>query len=86
MLKTWQLQQAKNRFSEVVTRAIKHGPQVITRRGVEVAILLSYQEYRRLVASQHTRSVSTFLRESPMANVSLDLSRDPSPARREPKL
>jgi len=81
---TWQLQEAKNRFSEVVSKAIKSGPQLITRRGAEVAIVLSYAEYRRLVSSQ--RKLSTFLRESPLAQVSLDLRRDPSHARPAPTL
>jgi prevent-host-death family protein len=84
MMYTWQLQEAKNRFSEVVSKAIKSGPQLITRRGAEVAIVLSYAEYRRLVSSQ--RKLSTFLRESPLTQVSLDLRRDPSDARPEPAL
>jgi prevent-host-death family protein len=40
MARTWQLQEAKNRFSEVVEEALKEGPQVITRRGVETAVVL----------------------------------------------
>jgi len=84
MIHAWQLQKAKNQFSEVVSKAIKSGPQLITRRGAEVAIVLSYAEYRRLVSSQ--RKLSTFLRESPLANVALDLRRDSSPARPGPNL
>jgi len=84
MMRAWQLQEAKNRFSEVVTEALKSGPQVITRRGAQVAILLSYAEYRKLVASQ--QKLSTFLRESPLAQVPLDLRRDQSNARPEPAL
>jgi len=84
MIHAWQLQKAKNQFSEVVSKAIKSGPQLITRRGAEVAIVLSYAEYRRLVSSQ--RKLTTFLRESPLANVALDLHRDSSPARPGPNL
>lgn len=84
MIHTWQLQQAKNRFSEVVAKALKSGPQLITRRGEQVAIVLSYAEYRRLVSSQST--LSAFFSESPLADVSLDLERDPSLARPDPKL
>ena len=84
MMHTWQIQEAKNRFSEVVAKALKSGPQLITRRGAQVAILISYAEYRRLIASQH--KLSTFLRASPLAQVSLDLRRDPSQARPEPPL
>ena len=74
MTRTWQLQEAKNKFSQVVDEALQEGPQLITRRGVEVAILLSYEEYRRMAASQ--TSLSEFFRQSPLAGVELDLSRD----------
>jgi prevent-host-death family protein len=37
----WQLQEAKNRFSQVVERALKQGPQIITRHGIEAVIVLS---------------------------------------------
>lgn len=86
MFHTWQLQEAKNRFSEVIERAVKSGPQVITKRGAQVAILLSYAEYRKLVARQQTCRVSQFFRESPLTQVPLDLRRDRSPVRRGPAL
>jgi antitoxin Phd len=79
MSRTWQLQEAKNKFSEVVEEALKHGPQVITKRGVETAIVLSYAEYRKLQLAQ--QPLSSFFRESPLADVELDLTRDPSPNR-----
>lgn len=44
----WQLQEAKNRFSEVVDEALTHGPQTITRHGREVVVIVSAEEYRRL--------------------------------------
>jgi prevent-host-death family protein len=46
----WQLQEAKQRFSELVRHARSHGPQVVTRHGEEVAVVVSIEEYRRLVA------------------------------------
>ncbi|PSB04360.1 type II toxin-antitoxin system prevent-host-death family antitoxin [filamentous cyanobacterium CCP2] len=76
---TWQLQEAKSKFSEVVNEAIAHGPQVITRRGTEVAIVLSYSEYRQLQTTQ--KKLSAFFQESPLAGVELDLSRDRSEVR-----
>jgi prevent-host-death family protein len=79
MVRTWQLQEAKNKFSEVVEEALKHGPQVITRRGIETAVVLSYAEYRKLALSQ--KKLSDFFRESPMAGVDLDLTRDTSSRR-----
>jgi prevent-host-death family protein len=48
----WQLQEAKQRFSEVVRQAEADGPQVVTRHGHEVVVILSADEYRRLQAGR----------------------------------
>jgi prevent-host-death family protein len=45
---SWQLQEAKSRFSEFLNAALKKGPQVVTRRGVETAVLVPIEEWRRL--------------------------------------
>ncbi len=45
---SWQVQDAKTRFSEFLNATIKKGPQVVTRRGVETAILVPIEEWRRL--------------------------------------
>lgn len=45
---TWQLQEAKQRFSEVVNRALGEGPQVVTRHGREVVVVVSADEFHRL--------------------------------------
>ena len=81
MIQTWQLQEAKNKLSRVVDNAVNSGPQIITKRGVEVAIVLSFAEYQKLVASRG--KLSTFFRESPLAEVGLDLTRDKSEARKD---
>lgn len=44
----WQLQEAKQRFSELVQRALDEGPQVVTRRGREAVVVLAVDEYRQL--------------------------------------
>jgi prevent-host-death family protein len=44
----WQMQDAKAKFSEVVRRAHAEGPQIVTHRGAETAVVLSIEEYRRL--------------------------------------
>ncbi len=81
MKHVWQLQEAKNRLSEVVEEAISHGPQVITKRGVEAVIVLSCTEYRRMLAAQE--KLSEFFRESPLSGIDLDLKRDTSDIRNE---
>lgn len=48
----WQLQDAKAKFSEVVKRAAEEGPQVVTVRGKETAVVLSAEDYRRLSAGR----------------------------------
>lgn len=79
MSRVWQLQEAKNKFSEVVEEALAHGPQLITKRGVEAVIVLSYAEYRTMIIAR--QKLSDFFRESPLADVELDLTRDASPSR-----
>jgi antitoxin Phd len=44
----WQVQDAKARFSELLNATIKDGPQVVTRRGVETAVLVPIEEWQRL--------------------------------------
>jgi prevent-host-death family protein len=50
----WQLQDAKNRLSELVQRARSEGPQTITLRGARAAVVLSATAYDRLVAGRPT--------------------------------
>ena len=45
---SWQVQDAKARFSELLDAAIKKGPQVVTRRGVKTAVLVPIEEWERL--------------------------------------
>jgi len=52
MAHAWQLQDAKAQFSEVVRLARSEGPQTVTCRGVETAVVLSMEDYRRLQANQ----------------------------------
>ncbi len=70
---SWQLQEAKNRFSEVVDEALTHGPQTVTRHGREVVVVLSIEEYKRLKKPQ--KNLFQFFQESPLYGVDLDLSR-----------
>ena len=79
MKRVWQLQEAKNKFSEVVGEALSNGPQVITRRGVQAVIVLSYDEYRKLMGSQ--KKLSEFFRQSALVGLGLDLAHDRSDAR-----
>lgn len=72
----WQLQEAKQRFSELVNKALDEGPQVVTRRGEQVVVIVSNEEYKKLLKSQS--SLLEFFRQSPLVGAELDLERDRS--------
>jgi prevent-host-death family protein len=44
----WQVQEAKARFSELLDATLRKGPQIVTRRGVETAVLVPMDEWKRL--------------------------------------
>ena len=48
MSKTWQVQDAKARFSQLLETSLAEGPQIVTKRGVETAVLVPIEECRRL--------------------------------------
>ncbi|MBX3498929.1 MAG: type II toxin-antitoxin system Phd/YefM family antitoxin [Alphaproteobacteria bacterium] len=49
---TWQLQHAKNRFSELVAAALREGPQEVTRHGKPAVVVMSKEEYDRLTGAK----------------------------------
>lgn len=69
----WQLQEAKNRLSQVVERAVREGPQVITVHGKPTAVVVSVDEYDRL--ARDGCSLSEFFAASPLRDLDLDLER-----------
>lgn len=76
-MRTWQLQDAKAHFSELVTRSLTEGPQLVTRRGEDAVVVMSAPEYRRLTA---TPSLMSILLSAPRGEA-LDLERAPDTAR-----
>lgn len=73
MTAKWALQDAKNRFSEVVNEAQRGGPQVITRRGQEAAVVLSFDDWTRL--SRRKGQLIDVLRRAPRLPGGLDVGR-----------
>lgn len=67
--RNWSLQDAKNKLSEVVDAALEGHPQVVTRRGVKTAVVLSYEAYARVAAIVATPRppFEAFLRSVPKA-------------------
>ena len=72
----WQLQEAKQQFSRVVERARTEGPQMVTKHGREVAVVLDVDEYRRL---RNDGDFSEFLMGPPYVDVDLPIERDRDP-------
>jgi antitoxin Phd len=72
----WQIQLAKARFSELFRLARTEGPKRITRQGRDAVVLISEEQFARLVGKSHQpKSLVQFFRESPLVGVELDLVR-----------
>lgn len=72
-MSTWQIQEAKAHFSEVIEEANTSGPQVITRHGSERAVILSVDDYRTLTA--HKPDLRKYLLGGPKID-SFEVKRD----------
>ncbi len=72
MSTAWQLQEAKNRFSEVVEEALHNGPQTVTRRGEPVVVVVAIDTWRRIAGP--SPSLKEYLRTAPLEG--LDLTRE----------
>lgn len=59
----WQLQDAKNRFSEVVDKALETGPQTVTRRGEPVVVVVAVETWRKMAGL--LPSFKEYLRSAP---------------------
>lgn len=77
----WQLQEAKNKLSELIERALTEGPQVITRHGEEVVVVVPALKYRKMMAPK--QRFGDFLMASPLRNSKLEVTRDRTMATRE---
>jgi prevent-host-death family protein len=76
----WQLQEAKQKFSEVVRRALTEGPQWVTRHGRRVVVVVAADEFE---AVGRGASFKAFLLSAPDLE-SLEIDRSAEPAREVP--
>lgn len=73
----WKLEDAKARFSEVVRRAATAGPQLVTVRGREAAVILSPEQYRQLLPQpKHHVPLMQFLRDLDLPDSNLERESD----------
>jgi antitoxin Phd len=75
-MKTWQLQEAKARFSEVIKDALTKGPQEITLRKEPTVMLISIKDYLKL--KKPKASLVDFLAQSPFKDADVEFTRDKS--------
>lgn len=80
MSSVWALQDAKSRFSAVVNRACEVEPQIVTRRGSPVVVMIAYSDYRKL--AQPSRSSIDVLTGGPKIDGGLVTVRDKSMSRK----
>ncbi|WP_156095146.1 type II toxin-antitoxin system Phd/YefM family antitoxin [Nocardia lijiangensis] len=75
----WPLADAKARFSELIDTAEREGPQVITKHGREVAVLVPIEEWRQ--KANRSGSFAQFMAESPLRGADLTIERIDADAR-----
>jgi antitoxin Phd len=75
----WQLQEAKNKFSNLVDKARHDGPQVVTKHGKESVVIIAIEDYQKL--NKPTSDLISFFKKSPLSEINLDLTRDKSASR-----
>jgi len=68
---TWPVQDAKARFSEFLDTCLLEGPQMVTRRGAEAAVLVPIQEWRRLQAAARPSLKQLLLSEQARAELNI---------------
>jgi prevent-host-death family protein len=71
----WQVQEAKQRFSEVLRAAESGEPQIVTKHGEEVAVVIDIAEYRRLRGE--TVDFMAYLCAGPHADLDVERSTEP---------
>lgn len=71
---TWQLQDAKSKFSMLVEKAMHNEPQFVTRHGNNAVVIISFEDYKKITKPE--TDLVTFLRTSPLMESGLEISRD----------
>lgn len=79
-MRNWQIQEAKNKLSELLRCADEEGPQVITWHGQDRAVVLSAEDYRRMTKPESRKDLRKLLLGGPKV-----AGFDTEPARLEPR-
>ena len=70
-MQTWPVQDAKARFSEFLEACMAEGPQMVTKRGTEAAVLVPVDEWRRLQAAARPSLKQLLLSDEARADLSI---------------
>jgi antitoxin Phd len=74
-VRRWPVQEAEARFSELLKASLKEGPQIVTRQGVEIAVLVPFEEWNRLQSSARPTLKELLLAKTPRAELPVPLRR-----------
>ena len=72
-MKFWPVQEAKARFSELLDTCVREGPQIVTKRGAETAVLVPVDDWRRLQRSTRLTLKELLLADEPRAEFALPI-------------
>jgi prevent-host-death family protein len=70
-MKTWPVQDAKARFSELLETCLREGPQLVTRRGAEAAVLVPMGEWKRLKQPKYSTLKEWLLAPEPRGDLNI---------------
>lgn len=70
---TWQFQDAKSKFSQLVESAIHDSPQFVTKQGNNVVVVLSFEEYKKMIKPE--KDLVPFFQDAPFDDFKLDITR-----------
>jgi antitoxin Phd len=70
-MKVWPVQDAKARFSELLNTCLREGPQIVSKRGAEAAVLVPMDDWRRLQRSARPTLKELLLADAPRAELQL---------------
>jgi prevent-host-death family protein len=74
----WQLQEAKQHFSELIRAVHTDGPQFVTKHGRQVAVVLDIVDYRRMVGVEGVDDFKRFLASAPdLSDLEIERSTEP---------
>ncbi|HEY3556600.1 MAG TPA: type II toxin-antitoxin system Phd/YefM family antitoxin [Kribbella sp.] len=74
----WQLQEAKQHFSELIRSVQTDGPQFVTKHGRQVAVVLDIVDYRRMIGVEFVEDFKSFLASAPdMSMLEIERPMDP---------